>query len=110
VIRGILGLTEAFFMFLPAPKNARMVQKLGQIQSAFANVFSDLHQNVSRLVADKTSHAIENSHDAPIRSSVAAAWMRLRPTLRAFEVAATREPGRVRYWAQSSALDPLVGA
>jgi hypothetical protein len=85
-------------------------QKLGQIQSAFANAFSDLHQNVSRLVADKTFHAIENSHDAPIRSSVAAAWMRLRPTLRALEKAATREPGRVRYWAQSSALDPLVGA
>jgi hypothetical protein len=98
VIRGILGLTEAFFMFLPAPKNAAMVQKLGQLQSAFASVFSDLLQNVSRLVADKASQAIDRSpHEAPVRSSVAAAWMRLRPTLRALEVAARRGPGRVRF-------------
>ena len=97
-------------MFLPAPKNPAVVQKLGEIESVFANVFSDLHQNVSRLVDDKTSQAIDRSpHEARIGSAVAAAWMRLRPTLRALEVAATRGPGRVRYWARFSAFDPVVG-
>src|SRR5436190_22017482 len=101
VIRGIVGLSEAFFMFMPAPKNTAVVQKLGEIESFFV---SDLHQNVSRLVDDKTSQAIDRSpHEARIGSAVAAAWMRLSPTLRALEVAATRGPGRVRYWARFSA-------
>lgn len=110
VIRGIVGLSEAFFMLLPAPKNTAVVQKLGEIESFFVNVFSDLHQNVSRLVDDKTSQAIDRSpHEARIGSAVAAAWMRLRPTLRALEVAATRGPGRVRFWARFSA-PPTLGA
>ena len=97
-------------MLLPAPKNTAVVQKLGEIESFFVNVFWDLHQNVSRLVDDKTSQAIDRSpHEARIGSAVAAAWMRLRPTLRALEVAATRGPGRARYWARFSAFDPVVG-
>jgi hypothetical protein len=33
---GILGLSEAFFLFLPAPKNPAMAHKLGQIESVLS--------------------------------------------------------------------------